>query len=144
MRDCNLDFIGEVYRNASVALESISDIMSEIDDEELKKEILSEHEGYENFITELTLYMKEKGYEIKDISGMKKAMMWSAIKMNTAFDDTRSHISELMIKGTVMGITELTKIINSSDCVTDEKAVQFAKRLLELEEDYEKNLKTFL
>ena len=144
MRDCNLDFIGEVYRNASVALESISDIMSEIDDEELKKEILSEHEGYENFITELTLYMKEKGYEIKDISGMKKAMMWSAIKMNTAFDDTRSHISELMIKGTVMGITELTKIINSSDCVTDEKAVQFAKRLLDLEEDYEKNLKTFL
>lgn len=144
MRDCNLDFIGEVYRNASVALASISDIMSEIDDEELKKEILSEHEGYENFITELTLYMKEKGYEIKDISGMKKAMMWSAIKMNTAFDDTRSHISELMIKGTVMGITELTKIINSSDCVTDEKAVQFAKRLLNLEEDYEKNLKTFL
>ena len=144
MRDCNLDFIGEVYRNASIALESISDIMNEIEDKGLKKEILTQHEGYENFITELTVYMKDKGYEIKDISGMKKAMMWSAIKMNTAFDDSRSHVSELMIKGTVMGITELTKIINETKCLTDDKAMEFAKRLLALEEEYEERLKKHL
>lgn len=144
MKDCNLDFIGEVYRNASVALQSISDVMPEIEDERLKNEIHAQYEGYERFITELTEYMKEKGYEIKDIGSMKKAMMWSAIKMNTAFDGTRTHISELMIKGTVMGIIELTRIINETDCLTDEKAMDFAKRLLDLEEEYEKNLKTYL
>ena len=144
MKDCNLDFIGEVYRNASVALQSISDVMPEIEDERLKNEIHKQYEGYENFITELTEYMKEKCYEIKDIGSMKKAMMWSAIKMNTAFDGTRPHISELMIKGTVMGIIELTRIINETDCLTDEKAMDFAKRLLDLEEDYEKKLKTYL
>ena len=144
MKNCNLDFIGEVYRNASVALQSISDVMPEIENEDLRAEIQSEYEGYEKFISELTGYMKEKGYEIKDIGNMKKVMMWSAIKMNTAFDSTHSHIAEIMIKGTVMGITELTKIINETKCLTDEKAMDYAKRLLELEEEYEKRLKKHL
>lgn len=144
MKNCNLDFIGEVYRNASIALQSISDVMPEIENEDLRAEIQSEYEGYEKFISELTGYMKEKGYEIKDIGNMKKVMMWSAIKMNTAFDSTHSHIAEIMIKGTVMGITELTKIINETKCLTDEKAMDYAKRLLELEEEYEKRLKKHL
>ncbi len=144
MENCNLDFIGEVYRNASVALQSISDVMPEIENEALRNEIHDEYEGYEKFITELTSYMKEKGYEIKDIGNMKKVMMWSAIKMNTAFDSTHSHIAEIMIKGTVMGITELTKIINETECLTDEKALEYAKRLLALEEEYEERLKKHL
>ena len=144
MGNCNLDFIGEVYRNASVALQSINDIMDKIEDNGLKAEIQKEYEGYESFISELTSYMTEKGYEIKDISAMKKAMMWSAINMNTAFDQSKSHISQIMIKGTVMGITELTTLINNSDCLTDEKALEYAKRLLALEEEYEERLKKFL
>ena len=140
----NLDFIGEVYRNASIALESISDVMPEIENDCLKNEIHNQYQGYEKFINELTLYMQEKGYEIKDIGAMKKAMMWSAIKMNTAFDSTHSHIAEIMIKGTVMGITELTKIINETEGLTDEKALAFAKRLLSIEEEYEERLKKHL
>ena len=140
----NLDFIGEVYRNASIALESISDVMPEIENDCLKNEIHNQYQGYEKFINELTSYMQEKGYEIKDIGAMKKAMMWSAIKMNTAFDSTHSHIAEIMIKGTVMGITELTKIINETEGLTDEKALAFAKRLLSIEEEYEERLKKHL
>lgn len=144
MKNCNTDFIGEVYRNASVALQSISDVLSKIENADLKSEIETQYKGYEKIINEITSYMRDKGYEIKDVSGMKKIMMWSAINMNTAFDSSKSHIAELMIKGTVMGITELTKIINESTCLTDEKALDFAKRLLTLEEEYEQRLKKFL
>lgn len=143
-KNCNLDFIGEVYRNASVALKSISDVIDEIQHDELKAEIKSQYDGYENFISSLTAYMREKGYEIKDIGMMKKAMMWSAIKMNTAFDNTRSHIAEIMIKGTVMGITELCKILNDLSCVSDEKAIEFARSLKHMEEEFEEKLKKYM
>ena len=144
MENCNLDFIGEVLRNGSVALLSIKDVTDSVDHYELRNELRSEYERYEAFLDELKGYMKEKGYEIKDVSKMKKFMMWSAIKMNTAADDSRTHIAQIMIKGTVMGITELTKIVNDCACVTDEKAVEFAKRLLEMEEEFEQNLKKYL
>lgn len=144
MKNCNSEFIDEVYRNASVALLSIKNVIDSVDNNGLRTEMRQEYEGYDNFIRELSSYMRDKGYAIKDVSKPKKMMMWSAIKMNTAFDDSKSHISEIMIKGTVMGITELTKILNDSSCVTDQKALEFAKRLLALEEEYEQNLKRFL
>ena len=75
---------------------------------------------------------------------MKKMMMWSAIKMNTVFDGSTSHIAEIMIKGTVMGITELTKILNDSHCVSDEKLKDYAKKLISLQEEYVENFKKFL
>ncbi len=144
MNDSNLDAINEVYKNASVALLSISNVMPEIVDVDLKKEILEEYDGYEKILGEITKYMAEKGYEAKEVGMMKKFMMKSGIKMNTAMDDTKSNIAQIMIKGTVMGITELCELINNSERVTDKKIIEYAESLKRLEETYEERLKKFL
>ncbi len=144
INDSNLDAINEVYKNASVALLSISNVVPEITDVELKKEILDEYDGYEKLLGEITKYMAEKGYEAKEVGMMKKFMMKSGIKMNTAMDDSESNIAQIMIKGTVMGITELCELINNSETVTDKKIIEYAERLKSLEETYEERLKKFL
>ena len=142
--DSNLDAINEVYKNASVALLSISNVLPEITDAELKKEILDEYEGYEKIVGEVSKYMAEKGYEAKEVGTMKKFMMKSGIKMNTLVDDSESNIAQIMIKGTVMGITELCELINNSQTVTDPQIIEYAERLKTLEEGYEERLKKFL
>ena len=48
-----------------------------------------------------------------------------------------------MIKGTVMGITELTAMKNESENLDDE-VLKFLDDLLTLEEEYEQRLKKFL
>ncbi|MBO5850963.1 MAG: hypothetical protein J6R29_01365, partial [Clostridia bacterium] len=75
-----------------------SNIIDEFEDGSLKKELSSEYEGYEKLIGEISAFMLEKGYEKKEVGAMKKLMMASAIKMNTAFDTSQNHIAELMIK----------------------------------------------
>ena len=142
--DSNLDAINEVYKNASVALLSISNVLPEINDTELKKEILEEYEGYEKILGEVSKYMAEKGYEAKEVGTMKKFMMKSGIKMNTMVDDSESNIAQIMIKGTVMGITELCELINNSQTVKDPKIIEYAEKLKALEESYEERLKKFL
>ena len=144
VNDSNLDAINEVYKNASVALLSISNVMPEIVDTELKKEILEEYDGYEKILGEISKYMTEKGYEAKEVGTMKKFMMKSGIKMNTMVDDSESNIAQIMIKGTVMGITELCELINNSETVTDRKIIEYAEELKKLEESYEERLKKFL
>ena len=101
LNDSNLDAINEVYKNASVALLSISNVVPEITDVELKKEILDEYDGYEKLLGEVTKYMAEKGYEAKEVGMMKKFMMKSGIKMNTAMDDSESNIAQIMMIDTV-------------------------------------------
>ncbi len=75
---------------------------------------------------------------------MKKAMMWGSIKMNTLTDNSRAHIAEMMIQGTVMGITSLKTSLSELPKDDDEEITALLKDLIALEEEFEKKLKTFL
>lgn len=139
----NIKAINDVYKNAHIALQSISDLLPSVENDDIKNELQEQYDGYEKAIGEISAFMAENGIEPKDINPFKKAMMWSGIKMNTMFDSSRTHIAEIMIKGTVMGITELTAMKNESENL-NENVVQYIDKLLALEEEYEQRLKKFL
>ena len=139
----NYKAINDVYKNAHIALQSISDLLPNVEDQEIKKELQDEYEGYEKLIGEISTYMAENNIEPKDINVFKKAMMWGSIKMKTMIDNSRNQIAEMMINGTVMGINELTAMKNEKENFNPE-VVAFIEKLLELEEKYQENLKKFL
>ena len=133
-----------LYKNAHIALQSISDIIKEVSDENMRQELSDQYDGYEKYIGKLSTYMKEASTEVQDINPLKKAMLFASVKMNTMTDDSVSHVAELMIKGTVMGITELHELLNGCGSDISETVRNFAKELTELEESYEDRLKKFL
>ena len=110
--DYNVKAINDVYKNAHIALQSISDLLPEVIDDDIKAELQEEYDGYEKIIGDISTYMAEKGIEPKDVSPFKKAMLWSSIKMKTMFNNSRNQVAEMMINGTVMGINELTAMKN--------------------------------
>lgn len=140
----NSEAITNIFQNAHIAMQSVSNVLEECSSIQMKEELTEEYEGYQKFIGELSRYMTEKGYEQKDVNVMKKAMLYTSVKMNTLTDDSCSHLAEMMVKGTVMGITELKQLISRSDGQIDKEIISFAKELLALEESYEKRLKTLL
>lgn len=140
----NSEAITNIFQNAHIAMQSVSNVLEECSSIQMKEELTEEYEGYQKFIGELSRYMTEKGYEQKDVNVMKKAMLYTSVKMNTLTDDSCSHLAEMMVKGTVMGITELKQLISRSDGQIDKEIISFAKELLALEESYEKRLKTIL
>ena len=99
--------LAEIYRNTQLALQSIANILPQVDDEETKNQLLAQHEEYEKFCAKASVIAKNKNIELKEPNPFKKAMMWGSIKMNTLGDNSRSHIAEMMVQGTVMGITAL-------------------------------------
>ena len=141
--DYNKKAITDVYKNAHIALQSISDLIPEVEDEGIKNELQEEYEGYEKLIGEISTFMAEQNIEPKDVNPMKKAMLFSSIKMKTLFNNSKNQVAEMMINGTVMGITELTAMKNESENL-DEGVLNLLTKLLELEENYEERLKKFL
>lgn len=135
--------INDIYKNAHLALQSISDLLPAVSDEEIKNELKEEYEGYEKIIGEISSYMAEKGVEPKDVNVFKKAMMWGSIKMKTIAGASRNQVADMMINGTVMGINELTAMKNEKENY-DEDVAKFIEKLLSLEEDYQERLKKFL
>ncbi len=143
LNDYNKKAINDIYKNAHIALQSISNLLPEVDDDGVKVELQEEYEGYEKLIGEISTFMAEQNIEPKDVNPMKKAMLFSSIKMKTLFNNSKNQVAEMMINGTVMGITELTAMKNESENL-DEGVLNLLTKLLELEENYEERLKKFL
>ena len=139
------EVLAEVHRNCQLALESISDILPETDDTELREELMHQHEEYERIGGKAAILARDKNIELKNPGPIKKAMMWSSIKMSTMTDDSRAHIAEMMVQGTVMGITALKSTLSEmSDDYADEEIKALAKELLASEEKFEKKWKSLI
>ena len=143
LNDYNVKAVNDTYKNAHIAMQSISDLLPEVKDEGLKKELNNEYKGYETHINDISAFMKEQKLEPKDINMFKKAIMKGSIKMKTIFDDSKNQIADMMLKGTTMGINELTQMINEKDNL-DENVCVLVTDLLKTEESYEKRLRKYL
>jgi hypothetical protein len=138
------EIIAEVYRNAQLGVTSIVDLLPEIDSEEIKEEIKREHEEYEKICSKAAKLATNYNLELKEPSPVKKAMMWSAIKMNTAADNSAQNVAQMLIKGTVTGITSLKSSLTDGEKVMAEDVKELLKELITLEEGFEKKLKKYL
>ena len=137
--------LAEIYRNAQLALTSIADILPEVgDDEEVKAELHAQHEEYEKFSAKAAILARDMELELKEPNPMKKMMMWGSIKMNTLTDNSRSHIAEMMVQGTVMGITALRTTAGELSENGDERILSLIDEMIAREEEFEVRWKKFL
>ena len=139
-----VDALDNLYKNAHIALQSITNVMDVCPDGEFKNELKEEYEGYDKRINEIAEYMRERSVEPKDINPFKKAMMWTSINLNALTDKSESHLADMMLKGTVMGISELMQLIGRDKGEISEESKREIRKLIDLEEDYEKRIKSFL
>lgn len=134
-----------IYRNAKVAALSIDEVQKKLTDDNLKSELSYEREGYENFLQEFSDFLKEQNYRAEDLPALKKAGMKIGIAMNTLTDNSSPHVANLMLKGTVTGISELIQLYSrdEGEKISDD-VIFYAKKLQNLEEEYEARLKKLL
>ncbi|MBE7077513.1 MAG: hypothetical protein E7377_02275 [Clostridiales bacterium] len=137
--------LAEIYRNAQLALTSISDILPEVgNDEEIKQELHAQHEAYEHFSSRASMLARDMGLELKEPNPMKKVMMWGSIKMSTMTNNSRSHIADMMLQGTVMGISALRTTVGDISPDGDERIRSLLDEMIKKEEEFEERWKTFL
>ena len=143
LNDYNVKAVNDAYKNAHIAMQSISDLLPEVKDEGIKRELNEEFKGYETHINDISAFMKENEMEPKDINAFQKTIMKGSIKMKTFFNDSKNNIADMMLKGTVMGINELSQMQNEKENL-DENVQTLISDLLKTEENYEKRLRKFL
>ena len=136
--------LAEIYRNAQLALQSISDILPQVEDWEVKAELEAQHEEYEKFSAKAAILAKDRGIEVKEPNAFKKMMMWGSIKMSTLTDNSRAHIADMMIQGTVMGVTSLRTTASELDPDGDAEIIALLDEMITREEQFEKKWKEFL
>ena len=141
-----VEILDRMYKNAEMGGDSIVDIMPKVTSDALRADLTAQLTGYEEWSQKSSRLLKELYVEPKEENIVAKAGAKVGMFMNTMVDSTDSHIADMVIKGSNMGITDLTKLINRYEevgsCRPD--ALQLAKDMREFEEKNLEKMKPYL
>ena len=110
----NLIILDEVSKIAHMGMNSISFLINRIYDTEIKKMLVAIYSQYSNILLQVNQYFEKYGEVPSNISIHDKMMSLYGIRLNLRRDRSTSHVAEMMIQGTLMGVIEVQKILNAN------------------------------
>ena len=139
------DTLACIYENVKMGADSIINLLPKVEDSRLKSDMSVQLSGYEEFANRARKELQEMGIEAEEKGFMTKAMAKMGMEFNTMIDTSLSHIAEMMIEGSNMGIVEMNKCINTCErggC--EEGAVGLARESVAFEEKNLELMKKYL
>ena len=131
------------YKNVRMASFAIDCIIEKIEDLRLEELLRKQNDFYLDTTEELERLSEEIGHEPEDINAFLKGSSFASIKMKTFINDETSHLAEMLVQGTTMGITEILKA--KSDYPTqNQHLIDIVNSIAESEELFVDSLKEFL
>ena len=105
----------ELYKNLSMGCDAYLDMLPRIHDNRIKTDVTAAMCYYEKTLGRLKQYLASHGLSPSERGAMAKMATKAGIVMNTAMDDSNSHIAEMLIEGATMSVTTAEKLSNHAD-----------------------------
>ena len=132
-----------IVENGRMGEDACDQLLTRTDDVELRKELMLEKQHYAAAARDAEARLYEQGVKPEPKGPMARMGLWMGMQINTAVDQTASHIAEIVIQGLTMGIIELTKARNSySDADAESQGI--AANLITKQQESVERLKSFL
>ena len=142
-KENEINVLDELNKGACMGRDAINFIIDKVSDDGLKKELDIQSSKYKEILDKISkLYPEYSVDEPHKTSAMTKMMTWYGIEMKTMVDDSTSHLAELLLQGTNMGIIEGRKLLNHKG--TDKEIEKLVKEYVDMQEDAVESLKKFL
>lgn len=138
-------FLEAIYKNAKMGADSIINLLPKVKEDALRSVMTMQLDGYEKYAARAQKELDARGDSAKEESVMTRLSARVGMAFNTMLDSTTSHLAEMMIEGSNMGITDMTKLLNNFGLGHgDSPAVQLAQEVLRFEEHNLEMLKPYL
>ena len=95
-----------------MGMDSISYLASKVSNQDMRKVLVAMYSQYGNTQSQINQHFEKYG-EIPDSTPLRDKMMsFAGVQFNTLKDRSNSHIAEIMIQGTLMGVIQCQRILN--------------------------------
>ena len=137
------ELLNFVYQNSQMGVLTIKELIQTNKDPGFSKVLKSQFSEYESIHNAANELLAQKEKSEKGISTLEKIKTYLMINMQTLTDKSVSHIAEMMMVGSVMGIIQaLRNLRKYSDA--DRNILDLMDRLLQFEEKNISELKQFI
>lgn len=144
--DNNLNVLDEINKAATMGMDAIMFVYDKVGDQTFKQVLDGEYRKYKDISERVTA--EYDNYSIKaphSTNAMDKAMTWYGIQMKTMKDQSNEKISELLVKGTNMGIIEGVRLQNQNQNTDlNENVRQILNDFVTMQQDSVETLKKYL
>ena len=124
MKNDDIELLREVQKNAEMGMHALEVINPKVYDR-ARAVLLSKNQAPD------------------PVNKVKQLMLTVSIQGNTLLNATTSHMAEMLIRGSSMGMTSLWKAMNRNE-KADGQALELAGELLDFEENNIRELKKYL
>ncbi len=135
--------LNTVYQSAAMGSVAVENLLDRTDDVKIKEALSDQLEQYHKFETQALDQMHQLNETPADPGTMKKMMSRMGIRMNTAIDRSPSHLAEMVIQGSTMGITDLQAVLNCNRNAPEE-VQRLCSSLIHHEQNNINRMKPFL
>ena len=143
MTERDMEFANRLYQNASMGMESITFLYDRIKDDDMRSDMQTQHCQY-NTIANKATELLNRGHEFpKDKGIMSEIGLWTGVQMNLMKDSSSSHIAEMIMQGSTMGIINVVRLQKEyPEAAQEVKAL--SDELIKIEENNFQRMKAYL
>ncbi len=145
-----VELANEMYKNISMGSDAILHLLPKINEKSqnaasMKTDMSASLCFYEKINGRIKDILTVHNTEAKPESIMTRTMARMGIAMNTAMDATDSHIAQMLIEGSTMAITQMTRLSHQfehkSECA---ELIEIAHEVVQFEQGQIERMKAYL
>ncbi len=138
-----IKLLRECDAGVKMGISSIGDVIDNVNSDKLKNYLSECKEEHEKLDREIQVLLDEYHDDGKEPAVMAKGMSWLKTNVKLAINESDFTIADLITDGCDMGVKSLNKYLNQYEGA-DEVSKDIAKRLINLEEKLETDIRSFL
>lgn len=132
-----------IYQNSQMGVNTMKQLIEITEDEEFKQQLEKQYREYDEINKLAEQKLNERGFDEKGINTFDKIKTYLMINMQTLTDKTSSHIAEMLMTGSIMGVINAVRNIKKYKD-QDKDILDLMERLLKFEEHNIEKLKEYL
>ena len=139
----DINTLDEIHKGSCMGIDAINFILDKVDEDSLKKLLKKQYKSYKDINERIEeIYPKYNEGKPHSTSMREKVMTDWMVNMKTMIDKTTSHLAELLVQGTNMGIIEGRRILNKKNL--NEEVHDIVLKYVTMQEKYLDELKNYL
>lgn len=139
----NVEILNYIHQNSQMGQDTLKQIINIIDDTNFKNMLEEQFQEYKNIFDISVHKLNSLDKDSKGINPLEKISSYIMINLKTLTNKTPSHIAEMLIQGSTMGIIDITKKLKEYKDV-DEDILNLGQKLLMTEQQNLEEAKKFL
>ena len=142
-RQDTVKLLRECDAGVKMGIASIEEVVEHTRDGALRQRLAECRKAHQKLQREIAAQLRRCGEDGKEPSSMAKGMSWIKTNVKLSLSETDRTVAGLMTDGCDMGVKSLSRYLNEYQAA-DEDAKHTARVLIEVEEQLETDLRSYL